>query len=55
MKKFLKPKYILNVAVIGLCVGIILYFFFSENGLRDLLRSKTPLLWQWFVAALIKG
>ena len=53
MKKFLKPKYILNVAVIGLCVGIILYFFFSENGLRDLLRSKTPLLWQWFVAALI--
>lgn len=53
MKKFLKPKYILNVAVIGLCVGIVLYFFFSKNGLRDLLHSDTPILWQWFIAALI--
>ncbi len=53
MKKFLKPKYIFNVAVIFLCVGIILYFFFSENGLRDLLNSNTPILWEWIVVALV--
>ena len=52
MKKYIKPKYIFNTAVIGLCVGIILYFFFSENGLRDLLNSNTPIIWEWIVVAL---
>ena len=53
MKKRIKPKYIFNIAVIGLCIGIILYFFFSNNGLRDLLRSNTPILWEWIVVALV--
>lgn len=53
MKKYLKPKYFFNTAVIGLCIGIILYFFFSENGLRDLLRSDTPIIWEWIVVALV--
>jgi len=53
MKKYIKPKYIFNIAVIGLCIGIIIYFFFSENGLRDLLNSNTPILWWWIVAALV--
>lgn len=53
MKKYIKPKYIFNIAVIGLCIGIILYFFFSENGLRDLLHSNTPIIWGWIIAALV--
>ncbi len=52
-KKFLKPKYIFNVAVIGLCLGIVMYFFFSEDGLRDLLRSDTEIIWFWIVIALL--
>ena len=53
MKKYIKPKYIFNVAVLGLCVGIILYFFFSKNGLRDLLNSNTPIIWEWIIIALV--
>ncbi len=34
-------------------MGIILYFFFSEDGLRDLLRSDTPIIWEWIVLAFV--
>ncbi len=49
---FLKPKYIFNALVIGLCVGIILYFFFSKDGLNDLIHSDTPVIWYWIVCAV---
>lgn len=49
---FFKPKYIFNVLVIGLCAGIILYFFFSKDGLNDLIHSDTEVIWYWIVAAV---
>lgn len=48
----LKPKYIFNALVIGLCVGIVLYFFFSKDGLNDLIHSKTDVIWYWIAAAV---
>lgn len=49
---FFKPKYIFNALVIGLCAGIILYFFFSKDGLNDLIHSDTPVIWYWILAAV---
>ncbi len=49
---FLKPKYIFNALVIGLCVGIILYFFFSKDGLNDLIHSDTEVIWYWILCAV---
>lgn len=54
MKRFLKPKYILNAVVIGLCVGITLYFFFSDDGLNSLLNNpEQNIAWQWIIVALL--
>lgn len=53
MKRFLNPKIILNVLVIGLCVGIVLYFFFSKNGLNDLLHSNIRVLPFWIFMAIL--
>ncbi|MBQ5398668.1 MAG: flippase-like domain-containing protein [Ruminococcus sp.] len=47
-----KPKYIFNACVIGLCLGIVLYFFFSKDGLNDLIHSKTEVIWYWIAAAV---
>lgn len=47
-----KPKYIFNACVIGLCVGIVLYFFFSKDGLNDLIHSNTTVIWYWVAAAV---
>ena len=47
-----KPKYIFNACVIGLCLGIVLYFFFSKDGLNDLIHSDTEVIWYWVVAAI---
>ncbi len=49
---FFKPKYIFNALVIGLCAGIILYFFFSKDGLNDLIHSETQVIWYWVAAAV---
>ncbi len=48
----IKPKYIFNALVIGLCAGIILYFFFSKDGLNDLIHSNTRVIWYWVAAAV---
>ena len=54
MKKLnIKPKHIFNFLVIGLCVGIVLYFFFSKDGLNDLLHSETEVIWYWVAFALL--
>lgn len=47
-----KPKYIFNACVIGLCLGIVLYFFFSKDGLNDLIHSNTEVIWYWVLAAV---
>ncbi len=47
-----KPKYIFNALVIGLCAGIVLYFFFSKDGLNDLIHSDTRVIWYWIAAAV---
>lgn len=49
---FFKPKYIFNALVVGLCAGIILYFFFSKDGLNDLIHSDTKVIWYWILAAV---
>lgn len=51
-KSFFKPKYIFNACVIGLCLGIVLYFFFSKDGLNDLIHSDTTVIWYWIAAAV---
>lgn len=52
-KKSFPTKLVFNIFVICLCVGIVCFFFFSENGLRDLLQSGQGIIWQWIVVAVI--
>lgn len=47
-----KLSFIFNIAVIAVCVGLIIYFVFSENGLRDLLKGSNGITWIWLVRAL---
>ncbi len=54
MSKFkIKPKLVFNCLVIGLCIGIVLYFIFSKDGLNDLLHSDINVIWYWIVIAVI--
>lgn len=54
MKKIhISFKAVFNILVIGLCVGIASYFFFSKNGLNDLLHSDRPILWRWIAVAIV--
>lgn len=53
MKKFhLSFKFIFNVIVVCLCIGIISYFLFSDGGLFDLVNSDLHVLWYWIVVAV---
>ena len=52
-KKSFPTKLVFNIFVICLCVGIVCFFFFSEDGLRDLLQSGQSIIWQWIVVAVI--
>ena len=52
-KKSFPTKLVFNIFVICLCVGIVFFFFFSEDGLRDLLQSGQGIIWQWIVVAVI--
>lgn len=52
MKKIkINGKIILNILVIGLCAGIAAYFFFSKDGLYDMINSDLNVIWYWIVAA----
>lgn len=48
----ISPKLIMNVLVVGLCLGIAGFFFFSEGGLYDILNSDINVIWYWVVAAV---
>lgn len=52
MKK-IRWHLIFNMVVIISCVSLILYFIFSKDGLKDLIKSSESILWQWIAAALI--
>lgn len=52
-KKSFPTKLVFNIFVICLCVGIVCFFFFSEDGLRDLIQSGQGIIWQWIVVAVI--
>lgn len=48
----ISPKLILNVLVVGLCLGIATYFFFSKDGLYDMINSDLEVIWYWILAAV---
>lgn len=52
-KKIITPKRIFNLLIVGLCAGIVLYFFFSKNGLNDLLHSDLRITWRWVAVAAV--
>jgi hypothetical protein len=45
-------KLVFNILVIVLCLGIACYFFFSDDGLYDLLHSNQQILWYWIAVAI---
>ena len=54
MKKKKSPvSLIFNIVVIGVCIGLVLYFIFSKNGLRDLISGDGNYAWGWLAAALL--
>ncbi|MGN0489619.1 MAG: YbhN family protein [Ruminococcus sp.] len=51
-KPHISFKLVFNVLVIGLCLGISAFFFFSKDGLNDLLHSNHNVLWYWIIVAV---
>lgn len=52
-KRFkISGKLIFNIAVIAISVYLIIYFFISDDGMIDLLRSPDGFKWGWILAAL---
>lgn len=52
IKKKITGKLIFNILVAGLCLFMIFYFFYSENGLNDLLHSAVQISLFWLLAAI---
>lgn len=53
-KKFkISGRLILNLLVAGLCVWMIFYFLYSEQGLYDLITSSQEIKLWWIAAALL--
>ena len=52
-KKKLPLSLIFNIFVIGVCIGLIIYFIFSENGLKDLISGDGHYVWGWLIIALV--
>ncbi len=52
MKK-IRWQIVFNAVVAGVCVTLVLYFIFSEDGLKDFLQSSQSVLWQWVLLALL--
>ncbi len=52
LKKKISGKLIFNILVVFLCLFIIFYFFYSENGLNDLLHSSIQISVLWILAAI---
>lgn len=51
-QKRISFKLILNILVAVLCIGIIVFFLYSENGLTDLINSNAKFSYWWILAAL---
>ncbi len=52
MKK-IRWRFVFNTVVAAVCVGLVLYFVFSEDGLKDLLQSSQSVFWRWILLALL--
>lgn len=52
-KKKFPGKIIFNVLVAGLCLFMVFYFFYSENGLNDLLHSPLEISAFWILMAVL--
>ena len=51
-KKKISGNLIFNILVAGLCVFMVLFFFFGEDGLNDLLSSGMKISIVWILAAV---
>lgn len=52
-KKFnISGKLIFNITVFALSIGLITYFIFSKDGLRDFLKVAESVSWLWISAAI---
>ena len=51
-KKKISGKLIFNILVAALCVFMVFYFFYSEDGLYDLLNSDVKISVLWILAAV---
>lgn len=52
IKKKISGKVIFNLLVAGLCAFMVFYFFYSENGLNDLLHSTVQISVLWILSAI---
>ena len=52
-KKKITLSMIFNIFVIGICIGLIVYFIFSKDGLKDLMLSSGNYAWEWLIAAVL--
>lgn len=52
MKKKVNLKLIFNIATLLIPLGMIIYFFTSENGLMDFLENASTFNWFWIIVAV---
>ena len=52
-KKKIQLSIIFNIFVIGVCIGLIIFFIFSKDGLKDLINGNGHYVWGWLLAALV--
>lgn len=53
MAKKISGKALFNIISLTVPVGLVLYFFMSENGLIDLFEKATTFNWIWIAAAVL--
>ena len=53
MKKKSFVKVILNIILLFIPIGFIIYFLTSENGMINLIESATTFSWQWIIFGVI--
>ena len=52
LKKKVNLKLIFNIATLLIPLGMIIYFFTSENGLMDFLENASTFNWFWIIVAV---
>ncbi len=52
-KKKIPLSMIFNIIVIGVCIGLVIYFIFSKDGLKDLMQGSGSYAWGWLAAAVV--